>query len=263
LIAINNTGTYYSLAKRLGQDQPVISLQLFDPSVKTAEMPHTLEEVAAGYVELIQRVQPDGPYNLIGWCVAGALAYEIACQLVRANKRVTSLYLMDSWIPRYIERQPLLRRLVSDYSLRWQIVRADWRLVKQKRKVVREFLNDRNGIKAFRGLWNRICNRHDDSQDLDSRKELSREDYDKWLLQYLQSVTLAYEPGRYPGTLTLFRSLEEPTGWFFDPLAGWGAFADNVELVMVSGDHYTMFQEAGARQMAERITATLSRFSAG
>jgi non-ribosomal peptide synthetase component F/thioesterase domain-containing protein/acyl carrier protein len=260
LIAINNTGTYYPLAKRLGQDQPVISLQLFDPSVKTAEMPHTLEEVAAGYVELIQRVQPDGPYNLIGWCVAGALAYEIARQLVQANKQVTSLYLMDSWIPRYIQRQPPLRRLVSDYSLRWQIVRADWRLVKQKRKVIGEFLNDRNGIKALRGLWDWIRRRRDDAQDLDSRKELSREDYDKWLLQYLQWVTFKYEPGRYPGTLTLFRSLEEPTGWFFDPLAGWGAIADNVELVMVSGDHYTMLQEAGAQQMAERITATLSRF---
>jgi thioesterase domain-containing protein len=218
--------------------------------------------VAAGYVDLIQRVQPDGPYNLIGWCVAGALAYEIARQLVQANKQVRSLYLMDSWIPRYIQRQPPLRRLVSDYSLRWQIVRADWRLVKQKRKVIGEFLNDRNGIKALRGLWDWIRRRRDDPQDLDSRKEFSREDYDKWLLQYLQWVTFKYEPGRYPGTLTLFRSLEEPTGWFFDPLAGWGAIADNVELVMVSGDHYTMLQEAGAQQMAERITSTLSGFPA-
>jgi thioesterase domain-containing protein len=53
--------------------------------------------------------------------------------------------------------------------------------------------------------------------------------------------------------VTLFRSVDEPTGWLFDPLAGWGAFADEVELVMVDGDHFTMFHEAGARQMAAHI----------
>ena len=261
LIAINNTGAYYPLAKRLGQNQPVISLQLFDPSVKTTEMPKTLEEVAAGYVQLICRVQPNGPYNLMGWCIAGALTFEIARQLVHNNKQVTSLYLMDSWLPRYIQRQPPLRRLISDYSLRWQIVRAEWRLVEQKRLVIGSFLNNRNGIKALRTLWHRIVNRREDMDDVAARKELSREDYDKWLLQYLQSITVKYEPRKYPGRLTLFRSLQEPTGWFFDPLAGWGAYADSVELVMVSGDHYTMFQESGAQQMADRITDILTQLT--
>jgi len=259
LIAINNTGTYYPLAKRLGQDQPVISLQLFDPSVKTTEMPKSLEEVAAGYVQLINRVQPNGPYNLMGWCVAGALAFEIARQLVQSNKPVASLYLMDSWVPRYIQRKPLLRRLISDYSLRWQIVRAEWRLVKKKRQMISAFFNNRNRIKALRTLWNRISSRREDADDSAISEELSREDYDKWLLQYLQSITVKYEPRKFPGRVTLFRSLEEPTGWLFDPLAGWGAFADSVELVMVAGDHYTMFQESGAQQMAERITDILTK----
>ncbi|MDP9064506.1 MAG: condensation domain-containing protein, partial [Pseudomonadota bacterium] len=74
LIAINNTGIYYSLAKNLGAEQPVYSLQLFDPSINDSTLPTSLEEIAAGYVALIRRVQPQGPYDLMGWCVAGALA---------------------------------------------------------------------------------------------------------------------------------------------------------------------------------------------
>ena len=101
--------------------------------------------------------------------------------------------------------------------------------------------------------------RHEDLEDMAARKERSREDYDKWLLHYLQSVTAKYEPRKYSGPLTLFRSLKEPTGWRFDPLAGWGAYADSVELVMVSGDHYSMFQESGAQQMAQRITDILAK----
>ncbi len=71
LLAINNTGNYYLLAKYLGPNQPFISLQVFDPSTRGEQMPQTLEDVATEYVQLIRRVQPRGPYNLMGWCIAG------------------------------------------------------------------------------------------------------------------------------------------------------------------------------------------------
>jgi thioesterase domain-containing protein len=140
----------------LGEDQPVISLQLFDPSVKTDEMPATVEEVAKGYVELIQRVQPKGPYALMGWCAAGALSFEIARQLVAANQEVSNLYLMDAWAPRYIDRQPAPRRWIADYSLRWQLIRADWRRVTTGEQTLAAFLNARNSVKGLVNLWRRI-----------------------------------------------------------------------------------------------------------
>jgi non-ribosomal peptide synthetase component F/thioesterase domain-containing protein/acyl carrier protein len=258
LIAINNTGTYYALAKSLGPDQPVISLQLFDPSVKTDAMPDTLEEVAAGYVQLIQRVQPNGPYNLMGWCVAGALSFEIARQLTAANREVANLYLMDSWLPRYIARQPPLRRIVADYTLRLGLILADWRMFRARQKSFADFLNKRNSVKALRRLWNLVTRAPPETgAQLDA--ELSRADYDVWLLHFLQSITNKYQPGRFSGRLTLFRSEQEPTGLLFDPLAGWGPYADGgVELVMVAGDHFTMFQDPGAHQIAAHITAQMT-----
>jgi len=58
----------------------------------------------------------------------------------------------------------------------------------------------------------------------------------------------------YEGRLTLFRSTLEPTGWFFDPLAGWGQFARRgVALNIVTGDHHTMFQDPGATEMAQNM----------
>ena len=80
------------------------------------------------------------------------------------------------------------------------------------------------------------------------------EQYDQWLLEYLKSTTARYEPKAYSGRITLFRSTHEPTGWMFDPLAGWGRYAQGgIELAMVEGNHFTMFQDPGATQMAERI----------
>jgi thioesterase domain-containing protein len=45
----------------------------------------------------------------------------------------------------------------------------------------------------------------------------------------------------------------------FDPLAGWGQFAGGgIELAMVEGNHFTMFQDPGATQMAERMAPVLA-----
>jgi hypothetical protein len=85
------------------------------------------------------------------------------------------------------------------------------------------------------------------------------EDYDRWLLEYLQATTYRYEPRIYPGRMTLFRSTREPTGWLFDPLAGWGTFAaQGVQLELVEGNHFTMFQDPGAAQMAERMSKLMA-----
>jgi thioesterase domain-containing protein len=199
-------------------------------------------------------VQPNGPYNLMGWCVAGALSFEIARQLIAADKEVTNLYLMDAWLPRYIERQPPLRRLVSEYTLRLGLILADWRMFRSGRQTFADFLNNRNSVKGLRRLWDSV-RKAPLEPNAQLTEELSRADYDVWLLHYLQSITNKYEPGRFPGKLILFRSELEPTGLLFDPLAGWGSYADGgVELVMVAGDHFTMFQDPGAGQIAAHIT---------
>jgi non-ribosomal peptide synthetase component F/thioesterase domain-containing protein len=253
LIALNNTGNYYLLAKYLGPDQPFISLQVFDPSTKGEQMPQTLEEVAAEYVQLIRRVQPHGPYNLMGWCVAGALSFEIARQLANAQQKVAHLFLMDSWIPRYIDRQPPLRKFISCYSLRWQLTWQEW----GKARSVGEFISERASVQKLKRLWSRLARRTQYAHDEDSAQQTG-EDYDRWLLSYLQELTSKYEPGTYSGVVTLFRSTKEPTGLLFDPEAGWGRFTTaGVKLFKVTGDHFTMFQNTGAAQMAEIIGALI------
>ena len=258
IIAVNNTGNYYLLAKYLGTDQPFISLQLFDPSINNARMPATLEKVAAGYVELIRRVQPMGPYRIMGWCVAGALAFEIARQLTTAGLPVADLYLIDSWVPKYISRQPFPRRLIADYTLRWQLLYADWRKMRAGHQSFGEFVSKRIFVQKFkRSLANGRPPRWDESRS--EAMDFSRENYDLWLLHYLQGLTDVYQPGAYEGRLTLFRSTLEPTGWFFDPLAGWGQFARRgVALNIVTGDHHTMFQDPGAGEMARNIAETFT-----
>lgn len=257
MIAINNTGTYYLLAKRLGQDQPVTSLQLFDPSVSLDAMPKTLEEIAHGYVQLIRRVQPKGPYLLMGWCVAGALAFEVARQLQAEGQPVANLYLMDSWVPNYLKRLSPLRRLINGYTLRWQFVILDYRSKRARGLGLGAFLSNRSSFRSLVSLFRRAPAATLPEADGKPEQALAEPvGYDQWLLGYLQDVTSRYEPKRFDGAITLFRSVREPTGLWFDPNAGWTPFAsEGVRLHIVDGDHFTMFQEPGVSQMAQKIVA--------
>jgi non-ribosomal peptide synthetase component F/thioesterase domain-containing protein len=257
LIAINNTGIYYGLAKSLGPEQPVYSLQLFDPSVRDSALPTSLEEIAAGYVGLIRRVQPQGPYDLIGWCVAGALAFEIARQLLAQKQEVSRLFLIDSWLPNYFESLPAWRRIVGEWTMRAQLVMADLRRVLSSDKSLWEFVTRRTLFMRLQRLFTgRGGNR---PAVVESDEQATPETYDQWLLAYLQLVTNRYTPKSYDGAVTLLRSRLEPTGWFFQEDAGWGAFVKpGIDVRFVDGDHFTMFQEPGCSQMAAHIAADLT-----
>jgi thioesterase domain-containing protein len=189
----------------------------------------------------------------MGWCAAGPLTFEIARQLTEAGELVSGLYLMDSWIPGYLRRQPPLRRLIGDYSMRWQFFRADWRRFRAGELSYGEFMAKRGTMKRLPKPLTRLSAAGGEAQRSLPAPEL----YDQWLLRYLQDTTARYVPKPYAGKLVLFRSREEPTGWFFDPHAGWdGVAAGGVELHMVDGDHFTMFQEPGAGQIAAAMTAS-------
>jgi non-ribosomal peptide synthetase component F/thioesterase domain-containing protein len=261
IIAINNTGVYYLLAKRLGAQQPVTSLQVFDPSVRRATLPGTLEEIAAEYVQLIRRVHPRGPYVLAGWCVAGALAFEIARQLVESGQPVAQLFLIDTWLPRYFARLPVWRRLIGSQSMRWQMTRMEWAKFTAGQQTLRDFFNRLITVRRATALLERIAGTAASAEP--QQPAVAPQDYDQWLLQYLRSRTDRYEPQPYRGRITLFRSTHEPTGWWFDPLAGWGRYAsEGVELVIVPGNHFTMFQDPGCAQMAERMAALIAQGAA-
>jgi len=252
LIAINNTGVYYLLAKRLGGDQPVTSLQLFDPTAKRSDLPDTLESIASEYVQLIRRVHPQGPYLLMGWCVAGTLAFEIARQLMAAKQTVAHLFLVDSWVPGYFKRQAVGRRLIGAYSLRWQQLLADWRAWRTGRMNRAEFLANRLTLQRLLQLF--PLSRSGAARAA-AQTVPTPESYDRWLLEHLQACNARYEPRPYGGHISLIRSTREPTGWLFDPNAGWSPFAtEGVNLTLVEGNHFTMFQEPGVAQMAEAIT---------
>jgi thioesterase domain-containing protein len=82
----------YTLARTLGPEQPFYAL---DPFIFNGPCkPMSIEEMAAAHLEALRVVQPEGPYQLGGFCNGSLLAYEMARQLHAQGQQVTFLSLI-------------------------------------------------------------------------------------------------------------------------------------------------------------------------
>lgn len=68
-----------------------------------------METLAAIYIKNLKKVKPHGPYNLIGWCVGGTIAYEMAAQLEKQGEVVKHLTLINSNAPSAVSRERIVR----------------------------------------------------------------------------------------------------------------------------------------------------------
>jgi len=55
--------------------------------------------MAAAYLEVLRKVQPEGPYCLVGWSMGGLVVFEMARELLRRGQAVETVALIDSWVP--------------------------------------------------------------------------------------------------------------------------------------------------------------------
>ncbi|WP_329579236.1 amino acid adenylation domain-containing protein [Kitasatospora sp. NBC_01250] len=94
---------YRELLPHLPADQPLYALQA--RSLREADgLPDSVAAMAAGYLEHIRAVQPNGPYQLLGWSFGGLVAHEMAVQLRQQGEQVSLLAILDSY-PRVEESQ--------------------------------------------------------------------------------------------------------------------------------------------------------------
>ncbi|XOZ86368.1 non-ribosomal peptide synthase/polyketide synthase [Nocardia testacea] len=87
--------SFAALTGLLPDDQPIYGLQ--SPAYTEPDYaPDSLAEIAARYLAEIRRIQPEGPYRLLGWSLGGVLAHAIATELQAAGEQVEMLALLDS-----------------------------------------------------------------------------------------------------------------------------------------------------------------------
>ncbi|MFB7667147.1 amino acid adenylation domain-containing protein, partial [Kitasatospora sp. NPDC056138] len=88
--------SYSGLLNHVGPEHPVYAIQARGLG-RSEPLPTSYEEMAADYADQIQKIQPEGPYLLLGWSAGGLIAHALACELQSRGERTALLAILDAY----------------------------------------------------------------------------------------------------------------------------------------------------------------------
>lgn len=272
---------YGPLSTHLGPGQTILALQYSHlPEYRQFT---SVESVAQRYLVALKSRQPHGPYFIAGWSFGGLVAYELARHLVEAGETVALLAIIDC--EARLPAQPSIRRAVARVRqtlLRFinrgkivfhtrdtlllhgcDIARLIFRVATGQRRdgtSLREYLQF-----ARSSLVNAYAMKQAGLQPAESR--LSRLDVmsDEFVkkvvagLQANEHAAKAFSMKPCAVKVTLFRTGEGAGGFGkSDRTLGYGKLVDQVDVVPVDGNHFTLVKEPYVRLLAERLAAAIA-----
>jgi len=243
---------YNDLARLLGPDQPFYALQ--STGLDGSEKPLTrIEDIAARFLREIREVQPEGPYHLVGACMGGVVAYEMAQQLRATGQEVGLLALLESWPPVSVSSRLLKPDAQALLGL----------MVDRVRLYLRTF-TQLHGRQRLQYLLDRIRT----ISHMLAQRDAFRGDRSELHLRLVTQANLValqqYNPRVYPGRAVLFRAEGRKVGADDDRRLAWRQLAaGGVEVCTVPGDDSgTMLEEPHVRVVASRLRDYLGRWPA-
>jgi amino acid adenylation domain-containing protein len=255
-----NVVGYYDLAQHIGANQPFYGLQAQGLNGETAGFSQ-IEAMATHYIKEIQTVQPHGPYFLGGYCMGGAVAYEMAQQLAAQGEQVALLALIESTHPSYPSFLPTttpLHLLLYRVIARIEAEVNNFYVVKPAAKRAYIVARSQRILKWMRlkaGLLSErlLTTLHPSSAHSDAfALEILAETHSK--------AYMNYKPRPYHGQVLLVRTSKQPLGIYSDPTLGWGELlAGDVELQEVPGHLIGLLIEPRVQLVAEKLRAGIAK----
>lgn len=121
LFCLFGLNVYQELAHALGGSRHVIGAHVPFRYVPGRDPLPAITEIGRRYVSLVRSHQPHGPYDLLGLCFGGIVAYEVARQLEAAGERVSTVTVIDAVLPSAIriDRGKRVRSAVDAMRRAW------------------------------------------------------------------------------------------------------------------------------------------------
>ncbi len=225
-----NVVCYLQLARRLGKDRPFHALQ--SPGLEPGQQPlTTVEAMAAVYLEAIRRVQPQGPYSLLGWSMGGVVAFEIARRLRAIGEPVALLAMIDSYPPEAFEAE-------ADGPAAAHLLARDLgRTFGREIEVPASTLEGRTAAEQLDAVIEQARAQGVLPRDLDA-------EHMRRLAQMFvnnRRASARYRPGAFDGSIVHFAATESLADG--GPDTGWERLAaGGVKVHPIPGDHYSILQ---------------------
>ncbi len=101
-----------------------------DPGIKTNQMLYeNLISMAEDYLVKLRKIQPYGPYYLMGYSFGGNILFEVASKLIQQGQKVNLLALIDSWtiFPSGLQNENTFMEYLEDHGLSETLINLAWK----------------------------------------------------------------------------------------------------------------------------------------
>lgn len=277
-------GGFYclNLARALGADQRFYVVAAH--GLNGDPVPPTIEAMAASYVEMIQAVEPHGPYLLGGLCHAGLIAFEMARQLEQKGEKVGLVAMIGppAWNPphwRWVkDAAGALVGLCGAHHERATGLFLAFRGQRMRLRRFVEYCSAWLKETARQSMRDRVATSTRLAKRLVSGVVISEKPWvadslqlpasDDGLMATYRRAVASYVRRSYRGRVAVFWPNEVPINTLGgsplywegapDPSLGWRAFAAYVEIHQLPGD-YTTSITRHVQVLASRLKASVKR----
>jgi thioesterase domain-containing protein len=225
-------GSAFELSDLVGKiksQHPIYGMQA--RGIDSVDEPFTtIEDMAQFHLDAITRLQPHGPYFLVGYSLGGLVTLEIAQRLSAAGEKIALLAMLDT----YPDKRCLSAAQYALLGFRLARRRV-WSLVKSAHGTTRQQIPEptEDAPRGNRPVLVLATEKMQDSSYLALRR---------------------YRPRFYPGSIKFVRA-QIRTYFPGNPTAVWGHLARQFDLETVPGDHFSML-----RERCEAVGSVLSRY---
>lgn len=246
---------FTKLARRLPDTQPVYAFQAKGLDGKTRPFP-SVEEMAAHYVEALLAHQPEGPYQLGGYSMGGAVAFEMARQLTARGHEVAFVGIIDTPAQHPVLRWVRLATKLTARILRFPPEREQMLFIKNRHRF---WVGFRQMIANQKNRLTQKVNRYNGKTAVPAQEQ---EDIRVQKITMINNrAYFCYVPARYPGTVTLFKSSDGYRDIYRDtkdPLMGWQRVAQTVDVHLLPGNHNQIVDEPHVQALADAFVKSLA-----
>jgi len=229
-----NITPFYGLANHLDPEQPVYGIQ--SKGLNGIDEPlHTIEEMAAFYIEEIKKVCPQGPFHLGGQSFGAYVAFEMAKQLKSKGQSVGKIILFD--VSAYQSETKLTPLDKVKMKVWYQIEK---RIIDTKLAFTHPDTLKRSKLRSFnrkKKLFNHWFGKDENTtgpnmfENLERIRKINHKAMDEYLLSH------------YDGEIILLKAKIRTFLVGDKEFYGWKPYASQVITMEMEGDHNSMFDD--------------------